>query len=593
MDAARVRCLGFDSVAVNGAMCAVRFEGSHARFLLPLAVARALTLLRERRTLRAHAETLSERIAGADRASLERLVHELARAGALRTAAEVVAECRAAAPRAPHHAIDAVGFVTRDRVSQLCTALASYCDNARAHGHDPEYVVLDDGRGAEAARAELAVFSRVRGVRVRWAGPAEKRRFAEEIARKSRVRREIAQFALLGAPELGATIGANRNALLFATLGSRLLSADDDTACIARRAPERDAVLTLSSNADPTGFWCFGSRDEVLASAPDEQIDVLGDHAKVLGRAIGDVLVEHGGPVDAERASAEILGAMQHRTGQVRVTLNGIFGDSGMHSGTALLWVTTAGTRERLAASRDAFASAMRSREVMRVSPGLRIGLGAPCMSTILGLDNRDLLPPFLPSLRGEDTLFGVVVTRTMPAALFAHLPFALLHSPPPRGAYSPDFLAAAAESRAIDLFVMLAGETRMPGAAGPAERMEHLGSRLRAFADAPLHRFERDVRDLLALRAEKLAAKSEAALRAWPDAPPHFAEALQWHAARTRAAVARPDFVLPADIVAQVGPDEALRATRGLVHRFGALLEAWPSMVRAAHDLERLGAPV
>src|SRR4029077_16768409 len=45
-------------------------------------------------------------------------------------------------------------------------------------------------------------------------------------------------------------------------------------------------------------------------------------------------------------------------------------------------------------------------------------------------MDNRDLLPPFMPVRRGQDMIFGMTLARCCHDALAAHLPWALVHVP-------------------------------------------------------------------------------------------------------------------------------------------------------------------
>src|SRR5580658_10909364 len=51
-------------------------------------------------------------------------------------------------------------------------------------------------------------------------------------------------------------------------------------------------------------------------------------------------------------------------------------------------------------------------------------------MTAFAGLDNRELLPPFLPTGRGEDNLMAAILTRCFPGACVAHLPRGLVHAP-------------------------------------------------------------------------------------------------------------------------------------------------------------------
>jgi len=52
------------------------------------------------------------------------------------------------------------------------------------------------------------------------------------------------------------------------------------------------------------------------------------------------------------------------------------------------------------------------------------------CMSTVLGLDHRSPLPPFLPIYRGEDALFSFLIRHCYAESYLGYVPWAYLHQP-------------------------------------------------------------------------------------------------------------------------------------------------------------------
>jgi hypothetical protein len=51
-------------------------------------------------------------------------------------------------------------------------------------------------------------------------------------------------------------------------------------------------------------------------------------------------------------------------------------------------------------------------------------------MSAVTGLDHRSLLPPYVPALRGEDFLFGVMLEKIAPESVVMGLPWGVPHLP-------------------------------------------------------------------------------------------------------------------------------------------------------------------
>ncbi len=53
-------------------------------------------------------------------------------------------------------------------------------------------------------------------------------------------------------------------------------------------------------------------------------------------------------------------------------------------------------------------------------------------MSQITGVDNRQMLPPYLPIMRGQDRLFGYMLDFIFPTSVTLDYPWAVPHLPLP-----------------------------------------------------------------------------------------------------------------------------------------------------------------
>jgi hypothetical protein len=114
--------------------------------------------------------------------------------------------------------------------------------------------------------------------------------------------------------------------------------------------------------------------------------------------------------------------------------MSGIVGDSGMYSSTSILY-STGEKQRKLSEDESAFERAFRSREVLSVVRGRTITEYPFCVAATLGLDNQDLLPPFLPLGRNEDGVFAALVRSTTPHFL-GHIPIAVFHNATPGRKY-------------------------------------------------------------------------------------------------------------------------------------------------------------
>ncbi len=461
--------------------------------------------------------------------------------------------------------IAAVGVVTRDRLPSLVGCLQSYLENFERHGRSPEFVVVDDSAGDRGKAAVRSVADRF-GARVGYAGRQEKARFAGALAAESAVPREVIDFALFGDERCSVSTGANRNSLLLESAGSLLLMVDDDTVCRMAAAPEQDAAPVFFSGYDPTEFGFFLNRSLAAESVSFIDVDVLGCHETQLGSVVGV-------------------------NGRVAMTLPGLVGDSGMASPRYYLTLTGA-SRERLVASAAAYRSALESREVLRSVRHPTITAGPFFMSTFPGLDNRILLPPFFPVQRNSDGIFGVMMRECVDGSQVAFLPWIMLHAPEPPRRFAPDEMwvdAAAVRMCDIVIACVQAHEPRA-GVVEMAARSAGLGKHLQELGSLDFQDFEAGVRTMQQFRNFAFITALQTQLQTYGASPSFWADDVSRMIELTSQASAGEDYIVPRDLRQGRDVDAARQLSRGLIRRFGELLEAWPAMVAGAKRLRAKG---
>jgi hypothetical protein len=302
-------------------------------------------------------------------------------------------------------------------------------------------------------------------------------------------------------------------------------------------------------------------------------VDVLGRHESLLGRAVADV----GAPADAR--------------GRVAITLHGLVGDSGMGSPRYYLGLTGP-SRERLVASPNAYRLAFQSREIMRAVRRPTISTGPFCMTTFFGFDNRLLLPPFFPVQRNADGIFGIMLRKCIDGSHIAFLPSALVHTPPAERAFEPDAIWADAENvRLSDIVITCSFAQGVAGAPSTdAERMAQLGRHLRSLGSLKLRDFEAHVRVLQQYRTMAFITALESHLQTYAAQPGFWAEDVERMIGLLSKAANAEDYMVPRDLRAGREAGEARQLSRELVARFGELLEAWPTIVATAGRLRANG---
>jgi glycosyltransferase involved in cell wall biosynthesis len=487
----------------------------------------------------------------------------------------------------PPPPLDTVGIVTRDRPDSLEKAVRSVAESRRAIEKPLELVIVDRS-DASQSQAVIAALESVRGLgaSVRYTGEKDVANYARRLAQASGVPLETVEFALAGDALYGVTTGASRNALLLDSAGQLSLQIDDDAVACLAHPPAAEPGVAFSSNPDPTEFWFFESRESLMQSAHFRQADVAALHETLLGKPLSGCVDSTGGSLDL-RESRPLHDELLLRGGpQVLVTCAGIAGDSGIGA-TGYFFVDPA-SRRRLTKSEEFYRAVVESRQVMRTVRKPTVCPGAGFLSFNIGLDHRELLPPFMPVMRGSDAIFSAILRQVFPDAAVGFLPQCLRHLPAkPR---SQDFeelwseVTRASFSTILLLAIGSCPETLRGQSA--VEGLRRLGSHLVTIASSPLDDFEEFLRTSAWRSACGTLGEAERFLQKSETNGDFLRNYQRRYLALARQSLLRAEYVVPRDLMQIAGFDRARSMSRELVRRFGEVLESWPALVAAAKSL-------
>lgn len=527
--------------------------------------------------------------------ALRSWVPELIETGLLISAEDVHRKCVAPGSEVPAPpSIGAIGFPTGgERVDLVERALASFAKNAGAHGRTVEFLVADSSlQPAQRAafRERLGALGRERKIPLRYGGEEEKRLLAAELVTAG-IDPEIIEFALFDPLRTGFACGANRNALLLHEAGRMFCSIDDDVICELAARPGSASALKLFSQSDP--FWraVYPDHDEAIAAATFIDCDFLAAHEALLGRdlpAICRGLTT--ADLDLEQMKDDLLRRIWTRPVQVRATFSGYLGDPGVPTSVYYLYFDGE-NRRRLTASPEQYRAALASRHVLALAPHAAIGDASLSPGMAMGLDHRELLPPFFPVLHAEDFVFGATLWQCASNALLGHVPFAVRHEPRPgKPILHP---AELGSSRRVVIFEFAHLVRRVilhfvrGESAGIAIRMRLLGRHLRDLAAQPSRDFVEFIRAHVMENESAKLDRLEEELAEAADVPEYWHQDVATYLDHVREALTAPDFDIPFDLKGPRSDEENRALMQQLFARFGALLEAWPDMVAAARDIQ------
>lgn len=385
---------------------------------------------------------------------------------------------RATAP-APAE-IDTIVVITADRPRMLARCLESIVRHCRRWGHAPRLLVVDGSRRESAATVEAicAVGKQAPGV-VEYLGQDQAARIRHDLAVEG-IPQDVLDFALTP-----GEIGANRNLALLSTIGERIIMVDDDIVWEPWELEGETGGVALAGHEDPREWRFFETRQEALDAARRVDVDLLAAHGAVLGQRLGDVLAA--GEPDLRTACQHMIAAVEDpHSRTIRVTSAGRAGDLAGSPAFRFL-VPNRSLWQALLADEHALRPALASRDIHHIARQLTITHHMTSVGYCMGLDNRTLLPPFLPTGRNEDAAFGSMLHLIDEGAVFAHLPYGVIHSSEPA---SPrpfeNGPMASAQQPSLSAVVLGALGARSLGSAGGTQsrRLKRIGEVLHELAE-------------------------------------------------------------------------------------------------------------
>ncbi|HIK28475.1 MAG: HAD-IIIC family phosphatase [Oscillatoriaceae bacterium SKW80] len=597
-------CADIERVPVghNGELVYSRITGS--KQILKSEIAEMISECQQFKTLAEHAREISstKRYSLSYSEALQQL-SELAKAGFLISQQQIIDKWKNSEEiPSTENIIASVGLITCNRIDGLKRALSSYIENCLQYERKNDFVVVDDSANPQTRnsyRQMLRALKNKYGVKIYYGGLEEKQHFAKALIKTGELPPEIVNFALFDVEKSGVSPGANRNALTLHCVGDMIFSADDDTVCRLVASPKLKSGLSFKAGGDPSEYWVFRDRQTALQSVTFTDINLLGSHEQLLGKNIITIFktFANSDTPDFNQINTPFLRRLLSGNGRVLVSFNGLVGDCGWGApfgfwGAPLGYLLFAGeSHERLVRSETDYRAALTSRDILRVVNQTCISDDSFGMTTFLGLDNRQLLPPFLPVRRGQDLIFANSVWKCFPEAFFGHLPWALLHEPvETRKFWSGEIFRTASSFDTAKLIIECVKSCQFGSSVQKtgAERMRALGTHLIELGSMPQADFEEFVRLQVWRAHSSFIFLMEERLKACQEFPAFWANDIKKYIDLLSKSLIRDDYLVPLDLVEGRTLDEARELAQRLVLKFGQLLYYWPDIVAVTKKLRQ-----
>jgi hypothetical protein len=416
---------------------------SDAQMLAAPNVAQSMQLCRNFRTLEQHAQELTSSIPelAGQHADVMNVLTMFKEAGLLISAEVICEQLNADVPPAIDLPQTRVFAITCDRPEATERLLESMLQAGNLSRHEAIFLIDDSRNPDNAAKNREAVeqFNLTSPRDMYYFGKSEAAAFMAQLIEQQPDEEEAIRFLIDRSRWADKkTFGLARNLCLLLSVGHRAIIMDDDVLCTTMAAPYAKEGLEFGSTAREAGF--YSDHQQMLSQTTPAGFDPLTGHSQCLGLNMGQATRKLAGraikPEDLAEANSSYLRLWQANS-MVLVTQCGTLGDPGSPV-TDWIYFAESDTARRLSNFSGGIQGALASRCYW-------LGHPRPCfskvavMSQITGLDNSQLLPPYFPVFRGEDSLFGAMTEYLHPNSTVLSYSWSVPHLPIEQRAGDPD----------------------------------------------------------------------------------------------------------------------------------------------------------
>ena len=372
----------------------------------------------------------------------------------------------------------------------------------------------------------------------------------------------------------------NRNLALLLTSGENVLLVDDDVVCDLWKARSFRKALDVCGHVERREIAFFKTRLGARRGMVRAAANLLDAHEVLLGRSLKSLATDESMRVEITRACRFLTeGVTGLHDVVVRKTFSGLIGDAGASNPERLLFGTGV-WKHLLQSSRRVYDIAFQYREVRRVADRYLVTHDAACMGFCMGLANTALVPPFLPTGRNEDGLFGMTLWAIDRTAAGGHVPYAVLHDSTRPPSYGPYAFVSAAQTRIADLLIHLVTSwTPSVRTTRPRHRLARLAEWFGELASFDEPEFARAIVGSVFNAREHELRLIETALEPGSGYPDYWQRDLRRYRETLLVNLARPEFFVPVELKSARSVRHGYRRTREFLRMSSECLKVWPTL--------------
>lgn len=563
-----------EQVVVNDRTVVIVNARSGGKMPVTRDVANALTYCTNFESLPDHAAMLCATIPmlRGQQADVQKILESARDAGVLLGAEQMAA--RLGASHSPVRPTPTrVFIITCDRPAAIERLLDSMLGAGELARHD-RLVLIDDSRDEDNIRRNrelVAAFNRNSAKTMQYFGAGAARELLSRLVQALPEQEASLRFLLdrerwAGQP----TYGLARTLSLLLSVGCRALVLDDDILCQAVQPPATEPGIGFC-HEDSRQAWFYPEVRALLQQTRVGQFNPLSRHADAVGQPLAAVLSALSGgtlePAALAHSNAGVL-ALLDGGAPVLITQCGSAGDPGAPGSRWVTRLRGESVKRLLAQSPDG-QSLPRCRPCWMGHTRPTVSL-CGIMSQMTGLDNSQLLPPYIPVLRGEDAVFASMAAYLHPRSAVLNFDWAVLHLPldDRSGADYAEPFTARLHLGSLANYLRERIDTR--GCGTPESRLSALAAEIRGLGECAADTLRSSAELELAKSCASSAGALERLLAEGDSRHPAWRAYLQRSAGQAREALLAPDAVAG-------GPPDWVGPVQDAAIAFAGALESWP----------------
>lgn len=348
--------------------------------------------------------------------------------------------------------------------------------------------------------------------------------------------------------------GCNRNAILLHAAGNMHLVTDDDL--FARTVVWKNPEKTSKKKHDQT-------------------LPVRMCHCAEAGNFEEELTTQ---PVNICQSHLQYLGQMGSEPGRkILLSSPGTYGDSGFSRSHGIMFDEGNTWKRKIATG---YEQLRYSRLMIRMADTDTEGQDIHLLGMQTGFDGTELLPPFFPFGRNEDSLFALMTRICHPSSETAWLGWALEHRPEPPRTISREELIGFRPHLSELIMAQFIQNLPPSDLVAPADRLRSLGDHIQFIGSLPVSDMTETLHTAWADQAVPHAQKAEHLLKTERRRPEAWKIDMTEHLECVNRLLGDPDLLF-----SEKGCGLSAEEAGSHIRQYGALLQCWPEIYEWATE--------